>query len=62
MSQILSLALTLAAPSTTNYVWLNSPKWYLYFPFEQFVRILLFILRWIQCSLQCEINSYSLPT
>ena len=45
--------LTHSVPGTANYVLLNSPKWYSYFPFKQFGRILLFILD----SFQYVINS-----
>ena len=45
--------LMLSAWNMTNVVLLNSPKWYLYFPFKQFGRNFLFILN----NLQCVINS-----
>ena len=37
----------LSAPNTTNYVLINSPKRYSYFPFKQFGRIFSFIFLYI---------------
>ena len=45
------LSLTLSAPNMTKDVLLYSPKWYLYFPYKEFGKILLFILDSIKCAI-----------